>query len=98
MASDGTPGDGAVGPRGAAYNSCSVFLRGSGSSRAPGRTLAMAVFGLLGAEWCNASARAIATVCRSPLRGSVAFVLHGTTARVYSKRTGPNTGVVNLDC
>ena len=67
MASDGTPGDGDFGPRGAAYNSCSVSLRGSGSSRTPGRTRALAVFGLLGAEWCNASARAIATVCRSCL-------------------------------
>ena len=67
VASDGTPGDGGFSPRGAAYNSCSVSLRGPGSSRTPGRTPALAVFGLLGAEWCNASARAIATVSRSCL-------------------------------
>ena len=49
----------------AAYNLCSVSLRGPGSSRTPGRTPALAVFGL--PEWCNAAARAIATVCRSCL-------------------------------
>ena len=61
------PGRRRLRSRGAAYKSCSVSLRGPGSSRTPGRTPALAVFGLRGAEWCNASAKAIATVCRSCL-------------------------------
>ena len=65
MASDGTLGDGGFGPRRAAYNSCSVSLRGSGSSRTPGRTPTLAIFGPLGAVWCVISARVIATVSRS---------------------------------
>ena len=65
MASDGTLGDGGFSPRRAACCSCSVSLRGSGSSRTPGRTPALAFVCPRGAAWWLVSARAIATLRRS---------------------------------
>ena len=99
------PGDGS---RGAACCSCSVPLRCPGCSGTPGRTPALAVFGLLGAECCNASARAIATVCSSclahepqpplppPLGGYVA-VSHGQPLLVSSPPDRPRARATSLN-